>query len=190
MQREGMPSGLSSSNQTDFRIVAGLLADLATAKNAMRDLRGAGVADDRIGLALRKPEEQAASPDGSGQPAREDAATGAIGGGIIGGLTGLLAASGLIMIPGLAPLLAGGALASALGVTGASVVTGAGVGAATGGLVGGLISINVPESAARRYDEGVRQGLVLITVQAHGPEQAAAVETILKRYGAETETGS
>jgi hypothetical protein len=114
----------------------------------------------------------------------------AVGGGIIGGLTGLLAASGLVMIPGLAPLLAGGALASALGVTGASVVAGAGVGAATGGLVGGLISINVPEPAARRYDEGVRQGLVLITVHVQGPEQAAAVETILKRYGAETETGS
>jgi hypothetical protein len=189
MERDGTEFGTSPITARGFRIVGGLLPDLESAKSALRELHSSGVNDDRIGLAMRKPEDIAQAGVLSGEPAVQDAATGAIGGGVIGGLTGLLAATGLVVIPGLAPLLAGGALASALGVTGASVVAGAGVGAAAGGLVGGLISINVPETAARRYEEGVRQGRVLITVQVGAHDDAAAVEAMLKRHGAEAETG-
>ena len=44
---------------------------------------------------------------------------------------------------------------SLLGATGASIVAGSGVGAVAGGLVGVLVSINVPESAARQYEAAV-----------------------------------
>ena len=101
-------------------------------------------------------------------PTAEDAAKGAVGGGIIGGLAGLLTATGIVAIPGLAPLLAGGALISLLGTTGASIVAGSGVGAVAGGLVGALVSINVPETAARQYEEAVREGKILITVRTDG----------------------
>ncbi|HET9866623.1 MAG TPA: hypothetical protein VFQ06_04975, partial [Nitrospira sp.] len=78
-------------------------------------------------------------------------------------------------------------LASAIGVTGASVVAGAGVGAAAGGLVGGLVGINVPETAARRYDEAVREGRVLITVKTQG--DASWVQALLRRHGADIGVG-
>jgi hypothetical protein len=164
------------------------LPDLESTTRALHELRAEGIPDEHIGLAMRRSDEATIAGESPAGTTTEDAATGAVGGGIIGGFAGLLAATGIIAVPGLAPLLAGGALATALGATGASIVAGAGVGAATGGLVGGLVSINVPESAARRYDEAVRQGRVLITVKTdHDP---ARIQTLLERHGAETGTGS
>ena len=80
-------------------------------------------------------------------PTAEETTKGVVGGGIIGGLAGLLTAAGFVAMPGLAPLLAGGSLISLLGATGASIVAASGLGAVTGGLVGALISINLPETA-------------------------------------------
>ena len=167
----------------ETRIVAGLLPDVESAKQALRELRAYGIPEDHIGLAMRQPDEAAPPPEAPA-PATEDAAAGAVGGGIIGGFAGLLAATGVVVVPGLVPLLAGGALASALGMTGAAVAAGAGVGAAAGGLVGGLVSINVPETAARRYDEAVRQGRVLITVKTN--QDPAPIRAILERHGGDT----
>jgi hypothetical protein len=46
------------------------------------------------------------------------------------------------------------------------------------------VSINVPETAARRYDEAVRQGRVLVTVKTeHDP---TSIRALLERHGAET----
>ena len=168
----------------ETRIVAGLLPDVESAKQALRELRAHGIPEDHIGLAMRQPNEDAPPPAEAPAPATEDAAAGAVGGGIIGGFAGLLAATGVVIVPGLVPLLAGGALASALGMTGAAVAAGAGVGAAAGGLVGGLVSINVPETAARRYDEAVRQGRVLITVKTD--QDPSPIRAILERHGGDT----
>ncbi len=171
------------------RLVVGVLPDMDSAKQSLRTLRSHGIAEERIGLAMRHAD--AAPPDDAQpdpSPTAEEAANGAVGGGLIGGFVGLLAATGLVIIPGLGPVLAGGALASVLGATGASVVAGAGVGAVTGGLVGGLVSINVPETAARAYDEAVRHGHILITVKAD--EDAASIRDLLEQHGAKVEVGS
>ena len=80
-------------------------------------------------------------------PTAEEATKGVVEGGIIGGLAGLLTAAGFVAMPGLDPLLAGGSLISLLGATGASIVAASGLDAVTGGLVGALISINIPETA-------------------------------------------
>lgn len=177
---------VQQSDQTRDRLVVGLLPDLESAKQVLRELRAQGIREEQIGLAMRQP-KAASTVETPEAPATEDAAKGAVGGGIIGGLAGLLAATGVVVVPGLAPLLAGGALASALGLTGASVMAGAGVGAAAGGLVGGLVSINVPETAARRYDEAVRQGRVLLTVKTD--QDPAWIHALLVRHGAETGVG-
>jgi hypothetical protein len=76
-------------------------------------------------------------------------------------------------------------LASALGITGASVITGAGMGAATGGLVGTLMSINMPEKAARHYALGVDKGHILITVAAEGDDETV-IRELLARHGGES----
>ena len=65
---------------------------------------------------------------------------------------------GSLLIPGLGPVLAGGVLASTL--------AGVGIGAATGGLLGALMGLGVPEEDAKHFDRGFREGGTLVTVDA------------------------
>ena len=111
----------------------------------------------------------------TGTKAGEGAAAGAVGGGVVGGVLGLLAGVGALAIPGIGPIIAGGALASTL--------AGAGIGAAAGGLIGALIGMGIPEEDARYYETGLREGGILVTVDAG----AAAVDArrILLDAGAE-----
>lgn len=151
---------------TAGHVVVGLLPDVNAVEQALQTLRLHGVSDEQIELAMRQAGSDVFSLVEFPSPTGQDTTSGAVGGGLIGGLAGLIAATGFVAIPGLAPLWAGGALISVLGATGASIV--AGTGAVAGGLVGALISINVPETAARQYDEAVRQGRMLITVKTDG----------------------
>jgi hypothetical protein len=85
----------------------------------------------------------------------------------------MLAGLGVLAIPGLGPVIAGGWLfAAAIGAT-----AGAGVGAAAGGLIGALTGAGVPEADAHVYAEGVRRGGALVTVRvdADGVDIASAV---------------
>lgn len=177
----------SPIHDTSLRLVAGLFADLAAAKDAVKGLKATGFTDHDIGLAMRNPTEAAEPPIVTGTRAAEEAASGAVGGSLLGGLAGLLVAAGVVAIPGVGPLLAGGALASLLGVTGASVVAGAGLGAAAGGLVGALVGLDIPESEARHFEEAIRSGRVLVLVKT--PGRIPEANTILKRNGGKTDVG-
>jgi hypothetical protein len=65
---------------------------------------------------------------------------------------------GALAIPGIGPIIAGGALASTL--------AGAGIGAAAGGLIGALVGMGVPEEDAKHFERGFQEGAVLVTVLA------------------------
>ena len=62
----------------------------------------------------------------------------------------LLVGLGAFAIPGVGPIVAAGPIVATL--------TGAGVGAATGGILGGLTDLGVSENDAHTYAEGVRRG--------------------------------
>jgi uncharacterized membrane protein len=47
----------------------------------------------------------------------------------------------------------------------AAAFAGATIGAATGGLIGALNGLGVPEFEAKAYDQGVREGSTLLTVR-------------------------
>ncbi len=168
-------------------IVIGLLPNMGAVREALEALRARGISDDQIGLAMRQAEERL-SDEESPSPTAQDATTGMVGGGILGGLAGLLTTTGVVAIPGLAPLLAGGSLIGLLGATGASIVAASGLGAVAGGLVGALISINVPETAAKHYADAVHQGQILISVKTDG--DPAQVEELLASLGAATDRQS
>lgn len=176
-------TSLHRGTDAGAHIVVGLLPNMAAVRQALEALRARGIADEQIGLAMRQAEEPL-SNDESSSPTAQDATTGIVGGGIIGGLAGLLTTTGAVAIPGLAPLLAGGALIGLLGTTGASIVAGSGLGAVAGGLVGALISINVPETAAKQYEDAVHQGHILITIKTEGDPEA--IEKLLLSLGATT----
>jgi hypothetical protein len=187
-QEKRSKTASSPIEEPSVHVVAGLFADLPAAKDAVKELKDAGFTDKDIGLAMRNPRETEGAPEVvTDTRATEEAATGALGGGILGGLTGLLVAAGVVAIPGVGPLLAGGALASVLGVTGASVTAGAGLGAAAGGLVGALVGFDIPESEARHVAAAIRSGRVLVLVKTS--ERVADARAILQRHGGETDRG-
>lgn len=107
----------------------------------------------------------------------EDAGKGAGVGAAVGGIGGLLTGLGLLAIPGVGPVVAGGWLIA----TAAGAVTGAVVGGAAGGLVGALTGAGVPERDANFYAEGVRRGGTLVTARVDDARASTARE-ILQRY--------
>ena len=152
------------------RTVVGLFARRRDADAAIRDLKAAGFRDSQVGVALQDREEQSDLLEPPRAKEAEGAAVGAMSGGLVGGLIGLL---GSLLIPGVGPILVGGVLAS--------ILTGAGIGAATGGIIGALMGLGVPESDARHFDQGLRLGSTLVTVDA-GPRTPEAL-VILDRHG-------
>src|SRR5215203_3305267 len=138
--------------------VVGLFRDSARAERAVRDLKDAGFTDSEIGILMQDRAEARKFAEDTGTKAGEGAAAGAATGGILGGIVGLLAGVGALVIPGIGPIIAGGALASTL--------AGAGIGAAAGGLIGALIGMGVPEEDARYYETGLKEGGILVTVEA------------------------
>ena len=153
-----------------MRTVTGLFDTYAHATSAVHALRDAGIKSTDISFIANSPadiEHVDAVGDG--------ATTGAELGAVLGGAGGLLAGLGILAIPGLGPVLAGGWLfATAMGA-----VAGAGLGAATGGLVGALTHAGVPESDAHVYAEGVRRGGALVTARVDDAHVEMA-ETILR----------
>ena len=152
------------------RTVVGLFTESGYAEGAIRELKQAGFTADQIGVAthdrLEPPDPPTHSDEGS-----ETATVGALTGGVIGSLLGLL---GSLLIPGVGPILVGGVLASLLG---------AGVGATAGGLIGALIDIGVSENDAQHFEAGLRTGGTLVTVNAGGRTGEALA--ILTRHEAD-----
>jgi hypothetical protein len=95
----------------------------------------------------------------------------------VGGIGGLLTGLGLMAIPGVGPVVAGGWLVA----TAAGAAAGAAVGGAAGGLVGSLTKAGVPERDAHFYAEGVRRGGTLVTARVEDSRASTARE-ILQRY--------
>jgi uncharacterized protein (TIGR02271 family) len=155
--------------------VVGLFQDQPAAEAAIRRLLAAGFTEQQIGVAVRDRERQQALTESTGTQAAEEATKGAVGGGVVGGVIGLLAGVGALAIPGVGPIIAGGALASTL--------AGAGIGAAAGGLIGALVGMGVPEEEAKHFERGFQQGGILVTVQAG--ERAELARQALSEGGAD-----
>lgn len=97
----------------------------------------------------------------------------AIGGGIVGGLTGLWVGLGMAFIPGLGPIVAAGPIGTAL----AGTLTGL----ATGGVLGTLIKARAPLVDVEAYRSGVERGAILVVVRTD-KANAAAVQEIFDRH--------
>jgi hypothetical protein len=154
------------------------------AEAALTDLRNAGFPMENVSLIGK-------NTDGNGQiagvgnkldtgnKADEGAKAGAVTGGALGGLGGLLVGLGALAIPGVGPVLLGGAAATAF----ATALTGGAIGAA-GGLVGALAGLGIPEDRARVYSDRLNRGDYLVMVDGSDADIQRA-ETILKRRGIE-----
>ncbi len=108
--------------------------------------------------------------------APEGATAGAGIGGLAGGTLGLLAGLGLLAIPGLGPFVAAGPIMAAL--------SGMAAGAAVGGVTGALIGMGLPELEAKRYEDKIRDGNILIAVHSDDSDDTSVIKDIFKDAGA------
>jgi len=174
------------------RVYGGLYSDTDAAERGIKHFQSQGYSGDRIGIVSRDTRGAAEIAEHTGSDVVGGATKGAVTGGILGGLTGLLVGIGALAIPGIGPVLAGGALASAFGLGGGTALAGAGIGAGIGGLIGALTGLGFSEDEAKYYDEGVRGGQTLVTVHDDdGRADTLFDETGASRYrGGSTATTS
>jgi hypothetical protein len=156
------------------QVVGALFDNQADAEQAVRDLISAGFPQMAIGVVLRDPAfaRDVTPPDTTTVPA-EMAFAGALGGSILGGVVGLLAGVGTFALPRVGPVIAGGVLVRAL--------------TEAGSVLGALLGLGVRNEAAGCFEDGVREGAVLVTVEA-GTRTTAARE-ILRFSGGDPGAG-
>ena len=143
------------------RTITAMFDDYQAAAKAVSKLKSAGIPEGDISLVGGNENMRtsgSSSAPGTSDTTAEHAGTGAAMGAAVGGGAGLLAGLGMMAIPGLGPVVAAGWLAS--------VLLGAGAGAATGGIIGALTAAGIPEEHAHTYAEGIRRGGTLVTVRA------------------------
>jgi hypothetical protein len=109
--------------------------------------------------------------------APEGAVTGAVTGGVLGGALGWIAGIGALAIPGVGPFIAAGPVMAAL--------SGAAIGAAGGGIAGGLIGLGIPEIEAKRYEDKIKDGNILISVHTENSAEISRAKDIFTKAGAE-----
>jgi uncharacterized protein YjbJ (UPF0337 family) len=111
----------------------------------------------------------------TGSKAMEGLGVGSVvGGGVGATLAAMFAVGANVVVPGLG-LVVAGPIAAAL--------AGAGAGAATGGLIGALVGAGIPEARAREYEEGVRQGGIVIGAKARDDAHATELEREYNTFG-------
>jgi uncharacterized protein (TIGR02271 family) len=140
-------------------------------------LKSAGFTRDDVSVMFGDKRTSKAFAHEKETKAPEGVATGAATGGALGGVLGWLAGAGALAIPGVGPLIAAGPIMAAL--------SGAAIGAATGGIAGGLIGLGIPEYEAKRYENRIREGNILVSVHSDNSEETKRAKEIFERNGAE-----
>lgn len=167
----------------------GILPDRKQAERALKDLRKATFPMRQISVMAKRvsPGDQLVGLEVQTLPGTNQGDKGAIAGaslgGVLGAITGLLAGVGAIAVPGIGPVLAGGAVADAIFGT----LAGSTLGIAAGGLAGVLVGMGIPEDHATRYNKWMVRGGYLLMLEGSEAELSRA-ETILRRWNVQNWT--
>lgn len=158
----------SSPKQSSFsqgtQIVIGVFQSQSKAEQAVNQLRTQGFSEQEINIVSKE-------QTGETQYRDDEVGDGAMTGGTIGGVGGLLLGAGALAIPGLGPIMALGPIAAAIS------------GAVAGGIAGGLIDWGIPEEVSQHYEESVRQGGILTVIRT-STDTVNQAATILRQNGA------
>jgi hypothetical protein len=165
----------TSEVQLKTRTAVGVFEDAEQAKAAARQLQDAGYREaiSVVGLEGKAFEESVHDTQ-----ATRGGVTGAAAGAILGGIA-LGVAS--VAVPGVGTVIAGGPLVA--------ILAGAFAGASAGGLVGSFVGMGITTEHAKRYEEAVRRGNVVVTVDTSGNPQADGACMVMRGSGA-TEVAS
>lgn len=170
-------------------IAAAVFRDMDTAERAITELKASGVPGDAISVIKLDENHETRRTDGDHHEHDDSDSKGSgIGKGLAaGGALGAIAGLGALVIPGIGPFIAAGALAEALGVAGSAAVVSGAVGAAAGGLTGALIDYGVDRDHAEYYEKRIREGAVFVAVDTtEHPTAYAPARGILRAAGGES----
>lgn len=156
--------------------VFGIFDERLTLERAVDKLKASGFRNSDISVLMQNKNEAADFAHEKNTKAPEGAATGASAGLLGGGILGWLAGAGALAIPGIGPFVAAGPIMGA--------IAGAGIGGTVGGISGGLIGLGIPEYEAKRYENFVKGGGMLISVHVDDIEWSSKAKTILENCGA------
>ncbi len=179
-------SGMGDRVNHRFKRAIGVFAHRRDTEAALTEIRDSGFGMDRVSVIAKdagRNQQIAGTNVGAnidrrtGNKADEGAKAGAATGAAVGGLGGLLVGLGTLALPGIGPVILGGAAATAL----ATALGGGAIGAAAGGLVGGLVGLGIPEDRAKVYHDRLNKGDDLVMVEGT-EEDIRRIEPILKRY--------
>lgn len=162
-----------TSTGTSGHLVTGLFRDRESAETAYGAAQERGYSNDDVNLVMSDStrDRHFGATGGRetelGNKAAEGAGIGGAIGGTIGAIAAAIAAVGTnLVLPGLGLVIAGPL---------AAAVAGAGAGAAGGGLVGALIGWGMPEERVKLYEQGVKDGGILMGVHAKDEADAAHI---------------
>jgi hypothetical protein len=161
----------------DARLVTGLFKTRVAAEAAVDAIIKRGYTRDDISVLMSDAtknkefavETRTHMADGAG-------IGGAVGGAVGAVLAAVVAVGTSIALPGIGLVIAG-PIAAAL--------AGAGAGGATGGIIGALIGAGIPEHRAKVYEAGLREGGILLGVEAKSGDDADKLEELLEDLGAQ-----
>lgn len=166
---------------TDKSWVTGLFHSRDDAERAYKVAHERGYTRDDINLLMSEETKKTHFADGKGivddknTKTLEGAGAGSAIGGTVGAVIAAIAAIGTsLALPGLGLVIAG-PLAAAF--------AGAGAGGLTGGIIGALVGSGIPEDRAKHYDQGVREGGIVLGIQPRTPADAEYFESQWKGYG-------
>lgn len=166
-------TGSTSGSTGASRMMTGMFRDRESAERAYSSLSSRGYSKDDVNLVMSDDTRKRHFGDHTadsdlGDKALEGAGAGSAIGGTLGAIVGAVAAIGTsVALPGLGLIIAG-PLAAGL--------AGAGAGGLTGGLLGALVGSGIPEDRAKEYENGVKEGGIVMGVHPRNDEDANYLE--------------
>lgn len=166
------------------KLIVGIFDSITAADNSVNDLEAMGYKSKDITVITR--EDVVSGEISIENDTSKGIEKGTKRGGIAGGVLGMLFGLGALTIPSIGSLFITGPVAILLGVTGVvgSTASGALTGALAGGLVSALKEIGIDEIRARRYEDAIKGGSILLGVSPREGDDPE-VENVLGRYGAD-----
>lgn len=154
-----------------MKTITGVFPSISDLERAVRKLEGIGIPNEAIsviaGNEANRHREYLEKAKRASRTAGAAAASGASIGGGAGIVVGLIA----LTIPGVGPVVAGGAIANAL--------TGLGIGAVSGGLISAFRNMAISHEQAPLYEEAVRRGQLLLSAQVDDSMEREAVQLMI-----------
>ncbi|HLK48469.1 MAG TPA: hypothetical protein VKT49_10060 [Bryobacteraceae bacterium] len=153
-----------------YAVVLGLYPVPTSMEYGVDVLRGAGFPNTNISVVFAK--HPSPAPRGASKRAKmaRRSKTGMVSGAIVGGALAWLIGTGVLVAPGIGPLVAAGPMTAALASLGA-----------VGGVAGALMAWGVPAAKASWYERHIERGGALVSVHCDEPDWTGRATGVLKR---------